>query len=70
MKTMSSDQAIELVYEAQRQLNRAYETLHDVAYGKNNFTPEETDQIRTALFHGPTEAVALVNAMIAKINIL
>ena len=70
MKTMSSDRAIELIYEAQRQLNRAYETLHDVAYGQNNFTPEETDQIRTALFHGPTETVALINAMIAKINIL
>lgn len=71
MKTMSSDQAIKLIYEAQRQLNRAYETLHDVAYGQNSsFTPEETDQIRTALFHGPTETVALINAMIAKINIL
>lgn len=70
MKTMSPDQAIKLIYEAQRQLNKAYETLHDVAYGQNSFSPEETDQIRTALFHGPTEAVALINTVIAKINIL
>lgn len=70
MGNMTMDQAINLIYDAEKTLNEVYSNLHDIAYGQHKFTPEETDQIRTALYHGPINRIVALNSVIAKINIL